>query len=1284
MSVPKHDVFLSFRGEDTRDNFTSHLYAELRRKNIETFIDNRLDRGEEISPALYRAIEESKIYVIILSEHYASSSWCLDELTEILKCKERYGREVIPVFYKVDPSNVRHQVQSYADDLGKHHQRFGGKVDAWKAALNQVAGFSGWDSQVTRPDSTLVTEIVKDILKKMNSCFISEYEGMPGIDMHIEQIQSLLLLELPTVRITGIWGMGGIGKTTIASALFEKLATQFSSKIIIPNVQQEIERFGLNHVKRKYLSTLLGEDITSFEYNFSFDPRLKRIKVLLVFDDVKDSDQLKDLIGMHNNFGPGSRIIVTSRNKQVLENANANNIYQVREMDYQDSVQLFCLFAFKQKQPKSSYMSLTNQVLDYAKGLPLALKVLGSLLYGKTKEVWESQLQKLKKFPDLKIFRLLELTYHGLDEEQKDIFLDIACFYRGDFEKVVEQTLSYCGFSACNGMDVLKDRCLISISEGRVQMHDLIQEMGHEIVRLQCVNNPEKRSRLWKPNDVFDVLNKNKGKGTEAIQCIFQEIEEIKKVQLHDDTFKKMHNLRMINFYKYQNELTIPVSWVFMRNWKDILKKNNVIHAFPKSFPDHLKFLCWYEFPQRSLPQDFCPRNLVILEMTYSNLRQLWKEDQALPNLKRLDLSNSEELIRLPDLSLSPNIEVVILSGCTSLLQVYSSSFLDNLNWLCLNDCFRLQSLDIRSNILSRSSGLVALRACYKLETLLITGRIDNQVVQSYITYHFKSVRIFNDKMYLLLNNEGEYMIQETNSDTLMSINEICWLDISYCHSITCLPDELLNSKFLTRLSLSHCSELEELPEIKETTENLKVLVLDYTAIKELPSSLHRLAGLEELSLKSCKKLKTIPSSVGNLSKLRKLNLAECASLETFPRRIFKLKLTKLDFHGCSMLRTFPDILESAENFTHINLTKTAIKELPSSLHHLFGLKELNLQSCTKLKTLPSSIGNLSKLRKLDLTYCESLETFPSSIFKLKLTELDFEGCSMLRTFPEIPNNIGRLSSLTELSLQGSNIVNLPESMANLSGLQSLDLTDCKQLECIPKLPPNLVMLLAFDCPSIKRVVLNSKLILMSNSKDVIFDIYLTNSQELDVTFWSKIGVEAWIKITDDAYRPVFFWFPRSAIPDWFPYRCQGHSITVKEVDRYVCNENMLIGFTLCVVLGQKEIKTEYSAFRYKFTFESDGQSYIQYHNAPRDYILRKGKNRFFNNQDHHHLHTFMWKHKLDLANIDNWFFHAYNFTFEIIDEPEIDHARHKISFPVKECGICPLYIKKNDECNWH
>lgn len=149
---PKYDVFLSFRGEDTRYNFISHLYAELQRKKIQTFIDDRLCRGDEISPTLYRAIEESMIYVVVLSENYASSTWCLDELTHILQCKEKYsGRHVIPVFYKVDPSDVRHQRESYAEAFVKHQRRFkDDQVNAWKKALTQIAALSGWDSQVTR------------------------------------------------------------------------------------------------------------------------------------------------------------------------------------------------------------------------------------------------------------------------------------------------------------------------------------------------------------------------------------------------------------------------------------------------------------------------------------------------------------------------------------------------------------------------------------------------------------------------------------------------------------------------------------------------------------------------------------------------------------------------------------------------------------------------------------------------------------------------------------------------------------------------------------------------------------------------------------------------------------------------------------------------------------------------------------------------------------------------------------------------------------------------------
>jgi hypothetical protein len=143
-----YDVFLSFRGEDTRKNFTAHLYAAFNQKGINTYIDNALERGENISPALLKTIEESRISVIVLSQNYASSTWCLDELATILECKERKGQIVLPVFYEVDPSEVRHQRNSFGEAFVKHEERFKDdqmKVQRWKTTLKEVANLSGWD-----------------------------------------------------------------------------------------------------------------------------------------------------------------------------------------------------------------------------------------------------------------------------------------------------------------------------------------------------------------------------------------------------------------------------------------------------------------------------------------------------------------------------------------------------------------------------------------------------------------------------------------------------------------------------------------------------------------------------------------------------------------------------------------------------------------------------------------------------------------------------------------------------------------------------------------------------------------------------------------------------------------------------------------------------------------------------------------------------------------------------------------------------------------------------------
>ncbi|BFG41640.1 hypothetical protein CerSpe_279140 [Prunus speciosa] len=141
-----YDVFLSFRGEDTRFNFTDHLHSNLTRKGIRTFIDDGLKRGEEISPALLRAIEESKISIIVFSENYASSKWCLDELVKILESKETREQMVWPVFYKVDPSDVRHQRGSFGQALADYECEFKDdmeKVQRWRRTLTKAANLSG-------------------------------------------------------------------------------------------------------------------------------------------------------------------------------------------------------------------------------------------------------------------------------------------------------------------------------------------------------------------------------------------------------------------------------------------------------------------------------------------------------------------------------------------------------------------------------------------------------------------------------------------------------------------------------------------------------------------------------------------------------------------------------------------------------------------------------------------------------------------------------------------------------------------------------------------------------------------------------------------------------------------------------------------------------------------------------------------------------------------------------------------------------------------------------------
>ena len=143
----KYDVFISFRGEDTRRTFLSHLERELRHNNIYAFVDDRLRRGDEVSSALLQAIEEASISLVIFSKHYASSAWCMEELVKIIECMEQDHQIVIPVFYNVDPGDVRYQKRTFEEAFDKYQEKFKEKivkVQSWRSALKKVANLSGF------------------------------------------------------------------------------------------------------------------------------------------------------------------------------------------------------------------------------------------------------------------------------------------------------------------------------------------------------------------------------------------------------------------------------------------------------------------------------------------------------------------------------------------------------------------------------------------------------------------------------------------------------------------------------------------------------------------------------------------------------------------------------------------------------------------------------------------------------------------------------------------------------------------------------------------------------------------------------------------------------------------------------------------------------------------------------------------------------------------------------------------------------------------------------------
>ncbi|XVF24044.1 hypothetical protein REPUB_Repub13aG0092700 [Reevesia pubescens] len=409
---PKHEVFLSFRGEDTRYNFTSHLLKALKDKGIEVFFDDeKLEMGDELSPALLGAIAASKISIIILSKGYASSSCCLTELSEIMERYTKGSHLVVPIFYHVSPSDVRRLAGSFEQPFALHQIKKPNElVEKWKAAFTQAADLS---------EAEEIKEIVEYVIKMLSRMSPSSYKGLVGIDDRKEQIKSLLHIGEEGICAIRIWEESQKGGGII-SKIFKE------------------ETFHIDSTPR------IGS-------RFTLD-RIGRKRVLVVLDD-------------------------------VLKNCGVHLIYEVKELSDDNSLQLFSLYAFNQNHPVDGFKDLSKRVLQYAQGVPIALKVLGSTLKQRRTDYWESVLNKLKEDPNPKILNLLKISFDGLDDTEKEIFLDIAFFFKGHNRDCVKEILDSCyydGAASC-GIDDLVDKCLVTVTKESPPKKNCYQRKGSNL-----------------------------------------------------------------------------------------------------------------------------------------------------------------------------------------------------------------------------------------------------------------------------------------------------------------------------------------------------------------------------------------------------------------------------------------------------------------------------------------------------------------------------------------------------------------------------------------------------------------------------------------------------------------------------------------------------------------------------------------------------------------------------------------------------------------------------------
>ncbi|WVZ17562.1 hypothetical protein V8G54_010544 [Vigna mungo] len=678
----RYDVLINFTGEDIPKKIVSHLNSALSTVGLTTFLHhpNAVKSTHIQEPILSRC----RVAIVVFTQTYSQSAWCLHQLQQIIKWQETYCRHVLPVYYEIQPSDVRLQMGDFGKALkATARQTFSGQelehgMSRWRHALTKATNFFGWDESNHRSDAELVDKIVKSVV---NLPILSATKFPVGLQSRVEDLIRTIKKKSNEVYMIGIVGQRGSGKTTLAKAIYNQIHWIFNKKSFIENISQVIEISGQLRLQEQLLLDILNQkvEIPSIDVGRSIiRERLSGKRVLIVLDDLPGNDELWNC--SHNWFSEGTVIIITAL-PGVMCNYPVDSVFSIKLMNKEESLELLSWHAFREAKPKEEYEDLARRVVSCCEGLPLALEVVGSCLFEKTKEEWNSLLFK-SPIAVVDIYtgdiytgeEIIKVIIEGsLNEMEKDIFFDICCFFVGKSKACVTKILNSCGVDADIGIRVLIERNLIKINKNnKFGMHPWLQEIGINIIYLKLTLNLEKNGLPSKY-------------GTEAMPWL---------------PVKLLTSIESVRPTEISGYLLNKIRW-----------------------------LSSHGLSSECLPNNFYEDKATAIDLKRSLLRFLWKTPQVLRSLKVLNLGHSNHLTTTPDFTGLPSLEQLVLKYCSRLSKVHRSiGSLNSLTLLNSKYCTSLNNLpteiydlkSLRTFILSGCSKIHIMdKDIAKLESLI-------------------------------------------------------------------------------------------------------------------------------------------------------------------------------------------------------------------------------------------------------------------------------------------------------------------------------------------------------------------------------------------------------------------------------------------------------------------------------------------------------------------------------------------------------------------------------------